>query len=395
MVSKTVEQLPAGFADMKFKRLLPVHVPTPSAQHRAAGSIRRVFNNDQIIERYGRWLLARGNARHTCINYVAAARQFARFLDKPLTAATKEDVRAFVGVLYARNLAPTTIQARLDSLRTLGDCLQLAGLVQASVPREILRRKLPKRLPHAKSEEEIQRLIAAAQSLRDRAILELGYATGLRVSELTRLRLEDLHIDPRGGVHTLTVRRGKGGNDRVGYFGRPAAVALQEYIGNRKTGFVFVQQDPGRQRGGVFQDPHGAWWGQWRETDASGKRGMRSVRLGDYELRNKDEARKAFAALVEFRLARVKTTDEPSRPLSTKTIWRIVANAAKRAGLTGVHPHVLRHSCATHCLNHGMNIRHVQEILGHTTLTATQKYLHVSTTNLKSVHSQFLSGEGK
>jgi integrase len=154
---------------------------------------------------------------------------------------------------------------------------------------------------------------------RDRAVLELGYAAGLRVSELANLRLEDLNLD----ALTLTVRRGKGGNDRVGYFGRPAAVALQEYIGDRKSGFVFVQQNARGQQGGVFRDPHGAWWGQWRETDASGRRSMRSVRLGDHEIRNKDEARDAFAALMEFRLARVKTTDQPSRPLSTRTIWRM------------------------------------------------------------------------
>jgi len=75
----------------------------------------------------------------------------------------------------------------LDALRVLGDCLSLAGLTRASVPRFLLRRKLPKRLPHAKSEQEIERLIAAACTPRDRAIIELGYASGLRVSELANL----------------------------------------------------------------------------------------------------------------------------------------------------------------------------------------------------------------
>src|SRR5215813_3503973 len=147
-------------------RALPAWPSQPSK------AIRRVFNNDQLIERFEKWLLICGKAESTRISYRDAARQFSKFLvNKPLTAATKEDVRAFIFNLYGRGLAATTMQARLDALRTLFDCLELGGQVRASVPRYILRRKLPKRLPHAKSEEEIERLIAAARNPRDRAII--------------------------------------------------------------------------------------------------------------------------------------------------------------------------------------------------------------------------------
>ena len=346
-------------------------------------AIRRIFNNDQLIERFDKWLLICGKAANTRLSYVLAAKRFAKFLvNKPLTAATKEDVRDFVGSLYVKGLAATTIQARLDALRVLGDCLQLGGLVRACVPRAILRRKIPKRLPHALSEEEIQRLIGAARIPRDLAIIELGYASGLRVSELANLRIEDVNVRAR----SLTVRQGKGGNDRIALFGRPAAEALRNYIGDRMSGRIFLQH-PLRQRGGVWFDKRWhIWSGQWRETDDNGKRVMRTVKLGDYDITNRERARIALDEYLSGRLIQGKTDD---KPLGKKGVYRAIVAAAKRAGIPGVHPHVLRHSFATHCLNRGMDIRHVQELLGHTSLMATQKYLHVATANLQATHAKF------
>jgi integrase/recombinase XerD len=356
----------------------------PSKQP-GSNAIRRVFDNSQIIERFGKWLLICGKAANTRTAYTFAAKQFAKFLmDKPLTAATKDDVRAFIGNLYAKGFAATTIQARLDALRVLGDCLQLGGQVRASVPRFILRRKVPKRLPHAISEEEIERLIAAARTPRDLAIIELGYASGLRVSELANLRIEDVNLRAR----SLTVRQGKGGNDRIGLFGQPAARALRAYLGNRTTGFVFQPLPPRRQRGGVTRGKRGVWFGQWRETDENGKRVMRTIRLGDYELPTKERARLALDAYLEYKLPQDEP-EAPQRRLTVRQLWRIIAKAAKRAGLEHVHPHVLRHSCATHCLNRGMDVRFVQEMLGHETLSTTAKYLHVAITNLQATRGKF------
>jgi integrase/recombinase XerD len=364
------------------RRREPASVSPPKQQ--SGYACRRIFNNDQLIERFGRWLLACGKAENTRINYVAAARQFAKFLvNKPLTSATKEDVRAFIFSLYTKGLAATTIQARLDTLRVFFDCLQLGSQVRASVPRYILRRKLPKRLPHAKSEEEIERLIAAARTPRDRALLELGYASALRVSELAHLNVEDVNLRAR----SLIVRRGKGGNDRLGLFGKQATDALREYLGKRQSGPLFVAE-PKVQRGGVTRDRWGIWWGQWRETDSKGKRVMRSIRLGDYELPTKERAREALEQFLEYKLTR-DVQPLLKRRLVTRSLYRDIVNAAKRAGLSGVHPHILRHSCATHCLNRGMDIRFLQDLLGHTSLVATQKYLHLATVNLQRVHEKF------
>ena len=113
---------------------------------------------------------------------------------------------------------------------------------------------------------------------------------------------------------------------------------------------------------------------------------MRTVRLGDYELPTRERARAALDAYLTNTLPRRKPD---TKGMGKKGIYRVIVAAAKRAGLTGVHPHTLRHSMATHCLNHGMEIRHIQELLGYTSLVATQKYLHLSPVNLKRVHAKF------
>jgi site-specific recombinase XerD len=353
------------------------------APARKPSAIRRVFDNSQIIERFDKWLLICGKSEHTRRAYTVAAKQFGAFLvNKPLTAATKEDVRAFIGSLYTKGRAATTIQARLDALRVLGDCLQLGSQVRVSVPRYIVRRKLPKRLPHAISEEEIKRLIAAARPPRDLAILELGYASGLRVSELANLRVEDVSLPGR----SLLVRQGKGGDDRIALFGRPAAAALREYIGDRMSGRLFLQH-PLHQRGGVTRDQWGVWRGWWREMDENGKHAQRSIRLGDYELPTKERAQLALDAYLKSKNKLPRRAPD-AKPLGTKGVYRVILAAAKRAGIIGVTPHTLRHSCATHCLDHGMDVRQVQELLGHASIMATQKYLHVSTVSLKNVHTK-------
>lgn len=280
-------------------------LPTSSSQ-----PLRRCsFQNEVLIEKFDRYLLALNYSVCTRSRYGACAKQFSAFLgDRNLVTATACDLREFLASLFARNLHPSTRANALYALRTFYDFLELGGQVGASAPRAVRAPKLPTRLPHAKSEEEIKRLIDAAQPPRDRALLELAYASGLRVSELAHLRCEDVNFDAR----SLVVRRGKGDKDRVALFGAKAADALHIYIGDRRSGPVFG--------------------------------------------------------------------------ITSRSIGRVVAKIAKRACIAGIHPHVFRSSMATHLLNRGADIRFVQELLGHTSLIATQKYLAVATSRLSQVH---------
>jgi len=295
-------------------KLLPQNSPAELVPpHQRGGyACRRVYDNSQLLERFDKWLLICGKSVNTRKGYHEAAAQFARFLvDKPLTAATKPDVLGYISEMYTRNLSPATIANRHFALRSLFDFLRLGSRIVVSPARQVLARKVPKRLPRAKSEEEIARIIAAADTPRNRAILELLYATGLRGSEIASLSVEDLRL----ADCSLTLRKGKGDKDRVAIFGRKAQQALAAYLGNRQTGPLF---------------------------------GM-----------------------------------------CPRMIRRIVVRAAKRACVEGVSPHTFRHSFATHLLNRGTDVRFVQELLGHSSVSTTQRYLHVATANLQRTHAQF------
>lgn len=377
-----VRNLSAGLALTRLSSLQPRPAGEVVSEHDRPR--RRQFSNELLVRKFEQYLTAINQSANTRTSYLFTAKRFSGFLeDKPLTAATKNDVRAFLGSLHDRNLAAGTIRNALHGLRSFYNYLQLGDQVRTSVPRFIQTPKLPRRLPHALSEDEIQRIIAAAEIPRDRALIELAYASGLRVSELAHLRVEDVNLRGR----TLTVRRGKGNKDRRGFFGDHATEALRTYVGDRTHGFVFLPE-PRCQRGGVFMDPHHVWWGQWRATDTGGRRVMRSVRLGDCEIAMKEQAREVLDRILAGKLPPPPETNA-DRHISTKSLWRIVAKAAKRAGIPGVHPHIFRHSCATHCLNHGMDIRFVQELLGHENLSTTAKYLHVALANLQATHEKF------
>jgi site-specific recombinase XerD len=196
------------------------------------------------------------------------------------------------------------------------------------------------------------------------------------------MNVEDICLPAR----SATVRRGKGDKDRIVLFGRPAAKALKTYLNGRDKGPLFLTE-PVIQKGGVSRDRWGAWRGFWRERDGAGKSAMRSVRLGDYELPTKERAQAALEAFLT-RLPRQQHGREQKR-LGKKDVWRVVVNTAMRAGLGHITTHQLRHSFATHCIDHGMDIRYLQELLGHTSLIATQKYLHSSPTKLLGVHRKF------
>jgi site-specific recombinase XerD len=185
--------------------------------------------------------------------------------------------------------------------------------------------KAPKRLPHILAPSDIDRLIAAADGaepgpVRDRALLELLYAAGLRVSEVASLDVPEVDVRDR------TVRvRGKGKKERVGVFGEPAAKALRRYL-----------------RDG-------------RPQLASGKE----------------------AALFLNRFG---------GRLTSRSVQALVRRYATKAGLpVEVHPHLLRHSFATHLLDGGADLRVVQELLGHESPNTTQVYTHVSESKKRSV----------
>jgi site-specific recombinase XerD len=287
--------------------------PAPQADPRAVA----------LMERY---LLQRGATRNlsefTVRNYRTDLSDFLVAFggwDVDPVKAGRSDLRRYLALQQGKGVAIASIRRKVSTVRGFYKWLRAEGVLDNDPFYGVQGPKAAKRLPHVLQASDIDRMIhAAAQDsepagLRDRALLELLYAAGLRVSEVTGLDLHDIDL------RQATVRvRGKGNKERIGVFGDPAVQALERYIRTARTEL------------------------------ASGK----------------DEA----LFLNRF-----------GGRLTVRSIQTLVRKYALMAGLpVEVHPHLLRHSFATHMLDGGADLRVVQELLGHESPNTTQIYTHVT-----------------
>ena len=242
---------------------------------------------------------------------------------------------AYVGELRSRDLAPASVARALVPVRSLHRFLAEEGYAESDPGLHLEVPRVPRGVPKALSEAEVLRLLDSPEgdgaiARRDRAILEVLYGTGLRVSELVGLSMGDLDLDD-----ALIRAFGKGAKERIVPVGNLARRALVAWLG------------PGGRPELVPE--------QW-------------ARRGD-----------ADAVFLNARGGR----------LSRQGAWDVLRRHGARVGLEGkLSPHVLRHSCATHMLDHGADIRAVQELLGHASISTTQLYTLVSKERLWEVYRQ-------
>lgn len=271
---------------------------------------------------------------HTVRAYQGDLLRFAAFhggeaalLDRPPEVAT---LRRFLADLHGSNFAKASMARMLACLRTFYDYFLRIGRISANPVRSVRTPRLDQKLPGVLDEEEVRRLLEAAggegfRELRDRAILETLYGGGLRVSELAGLDLSDLQLE-----EGTAVVRGKGGKERLSPLGRRSCESLAAYLPERARRLERLGTSP--------------------EAVFLNKNGSR---------------------------------------LDVRSIRRILDDRAAQAGLRkAVTPHTLRHSFATHLLDRGADLRAVQELLGHASLTTTQIYTHVTTHRLKEVYDR-------
>ncbi|MGH9304159.1 MAG: tyrosine recombinase [Acidimicrobiales bacterium] len=299
-----------------------------------AALARRPLSDDS--EEFLSYLSAeRGRAPSSVAAYrsdLAAYEEFLATTGRSLRGATGQVVEEHLALLAAAGRRASTRARAFAAIRGLYRfCADERG---ASDPTEGIRGpRLASPLPKALSEEDTERLLGAVAGLdarqrRDRAILELLYATGMRISELAGLNTAQVDLDSR-----LAIVFGKGSKERVVPFGRQAHAALVEWLGSEGRG-AFAPE-------------------RW-------------ARRSDSE-----------AVFISSR----------GRRMSRQAVWVVVRSAAEACGLAGkVTPHVLRHSCATHLLEHGADIRLVQELLGHAAITTTQVYTRVSNDMLRRAY---------
>lgn len=329
------------------------------------GRCLRALNNSEIVNRYSDWLVCQRYAKVTREVYNRVSQKFLQYWGgRHFSEVSHLDIRAFITQMSERDLSSEVVHRYLWALRSFFDFLCMQGVADEVAPRLVRPRPAQRLLPRALSESNVVRLIHATGNPRDRAILELFYATGCRISELIGIRLEHVDFSKR----TIMVH-GKRKDRRV-FFGWHAMKALREYLDGRQTGYLFQSQHP-VQKGCVSWNGR-CWAGYWLDyTERSGVPRSRCRYLGPASITRAHAWTRFRRLLPDPDRGHVR---KKPHPLSRSQISGIFREAAFRAGLGKVTSHNLRHSFAAHMLDNGSDIRHVQELLGHTSLATTNRY---------------------
>ena len=286
----------------------------------------------ETFTKYINYLEAEKNAsRYTVRNYRNDLLGFFHFLKTAKVVSLKEVnrhiLRDYMSYLIEQGIVKRSIARKLSAIRSFYRYLIREGTISASPIAATTSPKLDKRLPSFLTPDEIKKLLEAPdlskpQGQRDRALLELLYASGLRVSELVSLSLANVNLDTRE-----VLVHGKGSKERVVLMGKPAADALSSYI---KQG----------------------------RPELMGKKTGNALFINRYGGR-----------------------------ITARSVQKMLGEDTAKAGIDRrVHPHMLRHTFATHMLDGGADLRVVQELLGHADLSSTQIYTHVTKSRARKVY---------
>lgn len=334
--------------------------------------------NEELAQKFAEWVVAQRYARVTQLAYKRVAFRFCHFLGRrPLSGTNHLDVRSFLIEVMKHDLSVDGYNRHLWALRRFFDFLYMGGVVDSVAPRFVIGRRSRRPLPHSLGEAEIRSLIRAASNVRDRAILEMLYATGCRVGEMVRVRVEDIDQTRK----TIRVV-GKGGA-RIVFYGRRAASAMRKYLNGRKHGPLF-QPTQRPQHGCVYWNGK-AWAAKWVDY-SRGRDDAREV----HTFLGRRLTRHQAWALFKRRVPQSRLARSPERRhICTAAIARVIELAAKRSGRGRVTAHMIRHSFATHLLSRGADVRHIQGLLGHTSLQTTQIYTRIVPTDLANAYHRF------
>ncbi|MDD5654583.1 MAG: site-specific tyrosine recombinase XerD [Candidatus Omnitrophica bacterium] len=289
----------------------------------------------QLIEAFLNYIsVERGLARNTIISYQEDLNFYINYLAghkvEAISGSTRNDVMDFMMDQKERGLSANSISRRLAAIKAFYRFLVRERILKTDPTSLMEAPKLWKKIPEVLSVDEVEQMISRPdisnrQGMRDQAILEVMYATGMRASEVVNLKLNNLNLEI-GFARCI----GKGDKERIIPLGKKAKSALETYL--RKSRPSFAKK---------------------KEADA-----LFLSRLG--------------------------------KKISRQGLWKIIKKYARLAGIKKeIRPHILRHSFATHLLEHGADLRSVQEMLGHSDISTTQIYTHVNKDRLKAIHKAF------
>jgi len=265
-----------------------------------------------LVKRLQQYLKLRNYSQKTIKTYTNCVKTLYRYFNKPLSQITEEEFKDFLSGLFNKNYSPYTVNQYHATLKLIFE-----KLYHIPFKFRLNYAKRPKKLPVVLSRKEIEKMIAALINPKHKLILSLGYAAGLRVSEVVSLKVKDINL----GELTIHIKNGKGKKDRITIFPEKLIPKIRELmVGKDLNDFVF-------------------------ESNRGGK-------------------------------------------LTVRTAQKVFVDALKKADIKkGATFHSLRHSFATHLLENGVDIRYVQELLGHQNIRTTQRYTQVTNPSIKNIKS--------
>jgi len=254
----------------------------------------------------------RGFSDNTIKTYITVNTLFLKWVKKQPEEVLEQDIKDYLADLISKDMATSSIALKKAALKFLYDEVLKKSIVNLKTP------KIPRKIPVILTKEEIRNLIDAASNPKSKLIIQFLYSTGLRLSELIKLKVDDLEMGERVGW----VRKGKGNKDRIFILSNTLTRELDKYL-------LTLKED------GKYLFPNN---------------------FGNH--------------------------------ISSRNVQLIIQRVAKKAGIKKqVHPHMIRHCFATHLLESGVDIRKIQELLGHANLQTTQIYTSISKEELKKVKS--------
>ena len=289
----------------------------------------------QLVQQFETYLLTeRRVAANTFAAYKTDIGQFIDFLlaqNKDLKDITAKEVKLFLHHLNQLHLTARTLSRKISSIKSFFSYLH-EKFSFADLGQELIFPKLEKKLPHYLTEQEIEQLLAVASAdtslhtLRNKVMLYLLYITGMRITELTSLKISDVHFDT-GYVNVF----GKGGKQRMIPLPQPIIPLLREYL-----------EKPARHQ----------------------------------DIKNNDYLFPVFYG-------------NKAKPITRQAFWMILKNLWKKTGIQkSISPHQLRHSLATHLLKRGADLRSLQFLLGHENVSTVEIYTHIETSHLRAVYNK-------
>jgi integrase/recombinase XerD len=279
--------------------------------------------------------LEKGLSVNTIKSYLKDLEQYTSHLgkyyhvDKP-KRIEKRHIENFLQTLHRRKLSPKTIARKISAIKSFHHFLYVEKIIDSDISSDFQTPKIPKNLPTVLSVEEVVKILEISDvdsplGYRNKALLELIYGSGLRVSELLDIRMRDVHLD-----ESYVLVQGKGGKERIVPISDIAIIALRKYM-----------------------------------TDPNGRQKLMKKPLPYLFINNE------------------------GGKLSRQGFYKVLQGLANDAGIeVNVSPHTLRHSFATHLLENGIDLRSLQTLLGHEDISTTQIYTHISKTRARQVYDK-------